>query len=194
MAITDAFRNDVKTGNIRGVRIKMKDSLLVDPTFKEFEDMERESRDMEGLYDLHDGCELIEDRSKWNEDYMNKLMVQVVGNFSHERLEHLKKVVGHLYPVATRPQQSTSTGRTGTGQTPSGRPFPPQGSSQGQRRPYGHDDRVSSNRGARIAVGAGAGGVAGGVIAGVAGGSVLIGAIAGAVIAGAAVAVITNGD
>jgi hypothetical protein len=96
---------------------------------------------------------------------MNKLMVQVVGNFSHERLNHLKKVVRYLRPVAARPQQPTSIKEKG---------------------------RVDHNHGVRIATGAATGGVAGGIIAGIAGGSVIIGAVVGAVILGTVVAVVTK--
>ena len=33
----------------------MKNSLLVDPSFNEFYQMEKETRNMKGLYDDHDG-------------------------------------------------------------------------------------------------------------------------------------------
>jgi len=179
MTVAESINKAISEGDIKGIRIMMKNSLLVDPSFAEFDEMTRIAGNMPGLYDAHDGRELNGDKSAWNDDYMDKLMVQVVGNFSHERLDHLKEVVRHLRPVAARTQPSTSTGRTVTGQRPSGRPFPPR--------------EGSSDHGVKIAVSAAGGGVAGGVIAGVAGGSVLIGAVAGAVIAGAAVAVVTNG-
>ena len=77
----------------------MKDSLLVDPTFELFHMMEKATASMVGLYDEHDGEELIEDRNQWDVDYMNRVMVRVVSNFSHERLDHLKEVVRYLRPV-----------------------------------------------------------------------------------------------
>ena len=80
VAITNAFINAVEAGNVRSIRIMMKDSLLVDPTFAEFNQMEQYARNINGLYDEHDGRELKEDKTSWNDDYMNKLMVQVVGN------------------------------------------------------------------------------------------------------------------
>ena len=78
----------------------MKDSLLVDPTFEQFHDMEKIASSMIGLYDEHDGEELIEDRNQWNDNYMDRVMVDVIFNFSHERLEHLKEVVRYLRPVS----------------------------------------------------------------------------------------------
>ena len=40
MALTESFYEAVSSGNVRRVRIMMKDSLLVDPTFAQFEQME----------------------------------------------------------------------------------------------------------------------------------------------------------
>jgi hypothetical protein len=62
----------------------------------------RLAKDVKGLYQEHkDGGHfdpLDLDVSKWDDDYMNGLMVDVVDNFSHERLNHLKKVVRKLRP------------------------------------------------------------------------------------------------
>lgn len=76
----------------------MKNSLLVDPTFEEFHAMEKAASSMVGLYDEHDGKELVQDRNLWNDNYMDRVMVKVLSNFSHERLEHLKEVVRYLRP------------------------------------------------------------------------------------------------
>ena len=92
MALTNAFYEAVKDDNVRRVRIMMKDSLLVDPTFTDFNNMVKAASSMTGLYDAHDGRAFISDEQEWNDEYMDKLMVQVVGNFSHERIDHLKQV------------------------------------------------------------------------------------------------------
>lgn len=42
------------------------------------------------------------DKDNWNKDYMNGLMVQVVYNFSHERIKHLKEVVTYVYSNAKK--------------------------------------------------------------------------------------------
>ena len=113
MALTNAFREAVTEKNVRKIRIMLKDSLLVDPSFKRFQEMERAASLVEGLYDVHDGRELTEDKEAWNDAYMDRLMVQVVSNFSHERIEHLKEVVRHQRPVPQRiaqePQDDRST-------------------------------------------------------------------------------------
>lgn len=91
-----AWQKAVEENSVRKVRIMLKDSLLVDPSFKRFNDRLKASQSVKGLFDEHDGKELIQDRSQWNTAYMDRLMVQVVDNFSHERLEHLKKVVRYV--------------------------------------------------------------------------------------------------
>lgn len=171
MTVEESINKAVSEGDIKSIRIMMKNSLLVDPSFAEFDEMSMIAGNMPGLYDEHDGRELNRDKSAWNDDYMNKLLVQVVGNFSRERLNHLKEVIRHLRPVAASRQQSASTDGTRTGQ-----------------RPYGYDDGVSDARGLKIAIGVVAGGVVGGLIAGI------TGAITGAVILGAVVAVIAKGE
>lgn len=96
--ITDSFRDAVSSNDVTGLRIMMKDSLLVDPSFSQFEEMYRLAKNVPGLFDSHDGKKFENNKSLWNDDYMNKLMVQIVYNFSHERLNHLKEVVQTLRP------------------------------------------------------------------------------------------------
>lgn len=96
--ITDSFYNAVKEKDITGLRIMMSDSLLVDPSFSQFNKMLNLASKVPGLFDKHDGRKFENNESLWNDDYMNKLMVQIVSNFSHERLDHLKEVVQKLRP------------------------------------------------------------------------------------------------
>lgn len=99
MELTNAFHEAVASGDVRSVRIMMKDSLLIDPSFVQFEQMEEAACSLQGLYEAHDGRD-FQDKNTWDDNYMNKLMVQVVSNFSHERVNHLKEVVNYLRPVA----------------------------------------------------------------------------------------------
>lgn len=111
MAITETFKKAVTNNDVRKVRIMMEDSLLVDPTFHEFEQMSQLAKNMTGLYEKHDGQIFEMDKSKWNDDYMNTLMVDVMFNFSHERLDHLKDVVHYLRPVSeSKPPKDSHNG------------------------------------------------------------------------------------
>jgi hypothetical protein len=197
MTVADSIKNAISIGDIKSIRIMMKNSLLVDPTFAEFNEMSGLVRGVSGLYDLHDGREFEYDKSAWNDDYMNKIMVQVVSNFSHERLDHLKEVVRHLRPVAASHPKTAQSG--GSGYSAPGTPSAQAPSAQAQRGYHEQkqdDQRSGSYRGAKIGAGAAAGAIVGGVVAGVVvsavSGAVAIGAAAGAVVGGVAVAIATN--
>lgn len=184
MALTNAFYEAVKSGNVRGVRIMMKNSLLVDPTFEEFHSMEKAASAMVGLYDKHDGKELNTNKSSWNDEYMNRMMVKVISNFSHERLDHLKEVVHYLRPV---------TKRVAPKQVPAQHGNVRQSSYQEEKR---RCQEQGDYLGAKIGAGAVAGAAVGGVIAAVASAPVagVIGGIAaGAVVGGVTTTFIVNG-
>lgn len=97
MGLTKAFKEAVTSGDVRSVRIMMKNSLLIDPSFEQFKEMEEAASSLQGLYEAHDGRD-FQDQSTWDDNYMNKLMVQVVNNFSKQRVNHLKEVVQYLRP------------------------------------------------------------------------------------------------
>lgn len=99
MSIPSAFLEAVKQKNILSVRIMMKDSLLFEPTFKTFEEMKKYASRLHGLYDDHNGEELLSDSRAWDNAYLDRQMARVVRNFSKERLEHLRNVVQHLRPT-----------------------------------------------------------------------------------------------
>ena len=101
MAVTAAFYDAVKENNLLRVHIMMKDSLLLDRTFKEFESREMAASTMQGLYVPYDGGELKENPADWDDDYMNTMLVQLLHNFSRERVEHLKRIITYLHPVQT---------------------------------------------------------------------------------------------
>jgi len=185
MALTNAFFDAVNTGNIRRVRIMMKDSLLIDPSFEGFSEMEKAACKMDGLYDEHDGREFITDQSVWDDDYMNKLMVQVVSNFSHERINHLKEVVCFLRPVAKSVKQEYSAEHQKSIYTE-----PTRTSYQEQKY---RDQQNGNYIGAKIAAGAVAGAVVGGMVATAVGFTVIGGSVVGALVGGATVSIAVNG-
>ncbi len=97
--ITKAFKEAVKNKNISLVRIMMKDSLIVDPSLKTFNKMNTLASQIEGLYDDFDNRELRADESLWDSQYLDLLMVQLLRNFSRERIRHIKKIVKKIYPM-----------------------------------------------------------------------------------------------
>ena len=98
MAITNDFMEAVKACKMMRVRIMLKDSLLVDPTGVQFDEMEQYAVEVLGnIYTEHDGEKLNYDVAAWNEDYLNEQMVAVVNGFSKERIDLLKSMVRYLY-------------------------------------------------------------------------------------------------
>lgn len=98
MAITNEFMDAVRSGKILRVRIMLKDSLLLDPTAAQFDEMEQYAvESMGNIYVEQDGEKFNFDIDAWNEDYLNQQLVSVVTCFSKERIELLKKMVSYLY-------------------------------------------------------------------------------------------------
>lgn len=174
MALTKGFYEAVSSNNILDIRIMMKNSLLVDLTFSEFEEMEKEAKSVKGLYDEHDGVNFRLDKSLWDDDYMNELMVDVIDNFSPERIKHLKEVVRYLRPVEEDKLSKSKQSKSDTETL----------SYQEQKR----KDQLEGNyRGAKIAAGAVVGAAVGGTVAYAAGVTVAGGVAAGAIVGGVAV-------
>ena len=101
IAVPNAFKKAVDENNIRGMRIMLKNSLLVDHTFSEANSMLNYAKGVSGLFDDQNDKHMVivNDSSKWDDNYMNSVMVDIIHNFTHERWEHLKKVVRKLHPA-----------------------------------------------------------------------------------------------
>ncbi len=101
IAVPNAFKKAVDENNIRGMRIMLKNSLLVDHTFSEANSMLNYAKGVSGLFDDQNDKHkvIVNDSSKWDDNYMNSVMVDIIHNFTHERWEHLKKVVRKLHPA-----------------------------------------------------------------------------------------------
>lgn len=109
VSLPNAFVNAVNNKNVRSIRIMMKNSLLVDPTFREYDEMERAVSKIPDVFVPHDGKEFINDKSQWDEKYISLVMTQVISNFSHERVDHLKEVVRYLRPSTKNTSHPNST-------------------------------------------------------------------------------------
>ena len=92
--LSPEFNSAIKTGNLLRVRIMLKDSLIVDPTFVQFNEMFAYARQaLPTLLVPFDNGDLEADRSKWDKNLMNMELVEIVNNFSEARIDHLKKVI-----------------------------------------------------------------------------------------------------
>ena len=103
MALSNDFKEAVQQNKKTKVRIMLKDSLLLDTTCAEFDEMLSFAKEsIPDLLDVHDG-EVFKSANQWDEDYLNEQMVAVVSNFSAERIDLLKKMVKKLYVKANEP-------------------------------------------------------------------------------------------
>lgn len=92
--LSPEFNSAIKNGNLLRVRIMLKDSLIVDPTFGQFNEMFAYARQALPTLLVHfDNGDLEDDCSKWDKDLMNMELVEIVNNFSEARIDHLKKVI-----------------------------------------------------------------------------------------------------
>ncbi len=95
--VTTEFREAVMEGKLLRARIMLKDSLIIDPTCTQFNEMlSYANKHLPDLLVPFDGENLEDDDSKWNKNVMNEELIQLVTNFSEERINHLQKVVAKV--------------------------------------------------------------------------------------------------
>lgn len=115
MSVSAEFKEAVEQNKTMRARIMMKDSLLLDSSGKDFDEMLKYAKDnMQGVIDEHDG-EVLKPSSEWSEDYLNDQMVTVVNNFSDERINLLKDMVKALYSKKEAPRTETVNERSNSG-------------------------------------------------------------------------------
>lgn len=96
--ISQEYREAVASRKNIRIRIMLKDSMLVDPTMKQFDEMLNYAKDnVDNLFDEHDGENLKYEKVFWNEEYLNDQMVKIVSNFSEDRIGLLRNIVKYLY-------------------------------------------------------------------------------------------------
>lgn len=95
--ISQEFSTAISDNNLLRARVLLKDSLLADPTFKQFDEMLSYAKErIPGIILPFDGKSLEKDCSKWNKELMNLELVKLVSNFSSERIEYIKQVISKV--------------------------------------------------------------------------------------------------
>ena len=96
--VSEEFKKVVSEKNLLGIRIMIKDSLILDPTFEQMKRLYSYAKSyIPDLVVAYDGGYLEEDQSKWNVETMNEELVGLVNNFSDIRICHLKKLISVIY-------------------------------------------------------------------------------------------------
>lgn len=98
MTTMERFKEALKDNNKLMTHIILKDSLIIDPTFKEFDQMlAMAEKAFSDLYDAHNGDALSYDKSSWNKEYLDIVMARLVKNFSKERIALSKDMCSYIY-------------------------------------------------------------------------------------------------
>lgn len=106
--IDSEFKNAVDSNNIGLVRIMLKDSLMIDPTGKFFDELFNYAQDRLGneLLEKYDGENLIYDKNLWNKKFFNQEMIKLIDNFSIERINFLKEICKFIYADYIKSKQN----------------------------------------------------------------------------------------
>ena len=99
MAITKAFDDAVQSNDVEKIRIMMKNSLINDPSGKEFDEMEKRAVIVPNLIVDFDNGELNLNSNDWDENYLDSQNNILIDNFSRKRIDHVKEIVRNLYHV-----------------------------------------------------------------------------------------------
>lgn len=98
--LTKEFKEAVAQGNLLSVRIMLKDSLLIDTSFKQFDEMvEFAESKLDGVWiDNEDDKESFSQ----SDDNLNNILVGLVNDFSKKRVKYLKTIIRDKYPQKSR--------------------------------------------------------------------------------------------
>lgn len=170
MAISEGFKNAIASGDLADIRLSMCNELLIDPTFRNFAEMEKLVAAVPNLYGnlyvAYNNIPMETDSSHWNDAYLGLQKVKLIGNFCPERIEHVKAVVLKLHPP--KPAKAQGSVRTeSSSQRPSGGSNWSSGSSRPSTPGYEEEKSMDARNGRLVKiVGCGAGGAILGAVVG----------------------------
>ena len=97
--ISTEFKQNVESGDLVTVRSALVDYLIIDRTFKKFDEALDYARTKLRIIQLYDNAPFETETGKWNNGYLNQQKVALMVNFSEERIEHIKKVIQNILPA-----------------------------------------------------------------------------------------------
>lgn len=98
--LTKEFKEAVAQGNLLRVHIMLKDSLLIDTSFKQFDEMvEFAESKLDGVW-----VDNVDDKESFSQsaDNLDNILVGLVNNFSKKRVRYLKTIIRDKYPQKPR--------------------------------------------------------------------------------------------
>lgn len=97
MSVSNEFAQAVQDRNLLRVRIMLKDSLLLDKSFRSFDEMQKYSS-AHGLNPWADEDIKLERADKpWTEDTMDYELTALVNDFTEEHVKYVKDIVTSIY-------------------------------------------------------------------------------------------------
>ena len=107
--IAKEFQENIESGNIIAVRSALLDDLIIDRTFKTFEEEYKAASKKINLLVPYDGEPFETDPKKWDMEYLNLQKVELMMNFSEERIAHLQKVIAKIMPPTVEKNSNIPT-------------------------------------------------------------------------------------
>lgn len=94
----ELFEEALRKNNILKIRLMMKNSLLYDPSFKSFDEMEKLAEKYKVNIWQDSSVEVLEKRDKpWTIDDVNYELTAIVNHFAKERIAYLKNLITEVY-------------------------------------------------------------------------------------------------
>lgn len=123
MSIAPEFKEFIDKGELIQIRSYLANYLIVDQTFKTFNEAFDYANSRLSILQEHDNAPLEPDPAKWDKKYLNKQLVAVVSNFSKTRLDHIKAIIREVLSetnadnkpvreVVTHEKKNSRTGKT----------------------------------------------------------------------------------
>lgn len=112
------FKETVHNKDFVSVKKMMKNSLTMDLSFKQFQEMlDYILKYQPEIIEKHDG-KLFEEKENWDERYSSVLKVDLLENFSAERIEHIKDVHIYIYRDEIQVEEEYKIEEENSGTTP----------------------------------------------------------------------------
>lgn len=108
--ISREFLENIESGDLMTVRSALLDDLIIDRTFKTFDEDFKAANERLELLVPFDGEPLETDSEKWDKEYLNRQKVALMVNFSEKRISHLKAVISKvMLPALSRNSNTTAS-------------------------------------------------------------------------------------
>ena len=90
--VSDEFKMNVATGDITLVKSSLVNYIIMDSTFKEFDEALEYAKLTMEIIEKNGDPVFDENTDNWDEKYFDKLLSALLFNFSEERIRHLKEI------------------------------------------------------------------------------------------------------